>query len=149
MTVEWVGLLAGLAATGVHVPEVLAVDTEQGFVLMGDLGRQHYLEALGQGASPEPLYADAIDALVRLQSGDASALPAYDRELLVREMELFPEWFLARHLSLAPDALRSFYEGWTEEEPRRRRRGRRPEGLVLAKPACPPDTGANPIAASI
>ena len=50
--------------------------------------------------------------------------------------------------SLAPDALRSFYEGWTEEEPRRRR-VRRSEGLVLAKPACPPDTGANPIAASI
>jgi hypothetical protein len=51
--------------------------------------------------------------------------------------------------SLAPDALRSFYDGWAEEEPRRRRRGRRPEGLVLAKPACPPDTGANRIAASI
>jgi hypothetical protein len=51
--------------------------------------------------------------------------------------------------SLAPDALRSFYEGWTEEEPRRRRRVRRSEGLVLAKPACPPDTCANPIAASI
>jgi len=50
---------------------------------------------------------------------------------------------------VAADALRSFYEGWSEEEPRRRRRGRRPEGLVLAKPACPPDTGANPIAASI
>jgi len=30
-------------------------------------------------------------------------LPAYDRELLLREMELFPEWFLARHLALAPD----------------------------------------------
>src|SRR5262245_28924316 len=51
--------------------------------------------------------------------------------------------------SLAPDALRSFYEEWTEEEPPRRRRGRRPEGLVLTKPACPPDTGVNPIAASI
>jgi len=100
----WLRVARILAATGVHVPAVLAVDTEQGFVLMGDLGRQHYLEALGEGANPEALYADAIDALVRLQSGDATALPAYDRELLVREMELFPEWFLARHLSLAPDA---------------------------------------------
>jgi hypothetical protein len=51
--------------------------------------------------------------------------------------------------ALAPDALRSFYEGWTEEEPRRRRRLRRPDGLVLGKPACPPDTDARPIAASI
>lgn len=52
--------------------------------------------------------------------------------------------------SIAPDALRSFYEGWTvEEDQRRRRRSRRSDGLLLAKPACPPDTGAAPLAASI
>jgi aminoglycoside/choline kinase family phosphotransferase len=102
----WLRVVRILAATGVHVPPVIAVDTEQGFVLIGDLGRHHYLEALGHGADPEPLYADAIDALVRLQSGDATAaaeLPPYDRELLMRELELFPEWFLSRHLALAPD----------------------------------------------
>jgi N-acetylmuramate 1-kinase len=102
----WLRVARILAATGVHVPPVIAVDSEQGFVLIGDLGRHHYLEALGQGADPEPLYADAIDALVRMQSGDPAAaaeLPPYDRELLMREMELFPEWFLSRHLSLVPD----------------------------------------------
>jgi aminoglycoside/choline kinase family phosphotransferase len=101
----WLRVARILAATGVHVPPVLAVDVEQGFVLMGDLGRQHYLDALGQGADPEPLYADAVDALVRMQAGDAaeaSELAPYDRELLMREMELFPEWFLVRHLSLSP-----------------------------------------------
>ncbi|HET8691391.1 MAG TPA: phosphotransferase [Steroidobacteraceae bacterium] len=101
----WLRVVRILAATGVHVPEVVAVDTEQGFVLMADLGRQHYLEAIGQGADPEPLYADAVDALVRMQSGDpaeAAELPEYDRELLMRELELFPEWFLGRHLSLSP-----------------------------------------------
>ncbi len=103
----WLRVARILAATGVHVPPVLAVDAEQGFVLVGDLGRQHYLEALGGGADPEPLYADAIDALVRLQSGDAASaaeLPPYDYELLQRELALFPEWFVARHLGLAPDA---------------------------------------------
>jgi aminoglycoside/choline kinase family phosphotransferase len=102
----WLRVARVLAATGVHVPEVLAVDAEQGFVLMGDLGRQHYLDALGQGADPEPLYADAVDALVRIQSGaggEAAELPHYDRDLLMRELELFPEWFLSRHLGLAPD----------------------------------------------
>ena len=103
----WLRVVRILSATGVHVPEVIAVDTEQGFVLMDDLGRQHYLEALGQGADAEPLYADAVDALVRMQSGDpaeAAELPPYDRDLLMRELELFPEWFLGRHLSLSPDA---------------------------------------------
>ena len=55
--------------------------------------------------------------------------------------------------ALSPDAIRSLYEGWTvEEEPLRRRRAalpRRPDGLLLAKPACPPDAAAPPIAASI
>ena len=102
----WLRVVRILAATGVHVPPVLAVDAEQGFVLIGDLGRHHYLEALGQGADPEPLYADAVDALVRMQSGNpagAAELPAYDRELLMRELELFTEWFVSRHLSLSTD----------------------------------------------
>ena len=102
----WLRVVRILAATGVHVPPVIAVDAEQGFVLIGDLGRHHYLEALGHGADPEALYSDAIDALVRLQSGDATAvaeLPPYDRELLMRELELFPEWFVSRHLALSPD----------------------------------------------
>ncbi|MGQ0384816.1 MAG: aminoglycoside phosphotransferase family protein [Gammaproteobacteria bacterium] len=103
----WLRAARILAATGVNVPAIIAADTEQGFVLTSDLGRQHYLEALAAGADPEPLYTDAIDALVQLQSADAaatSALPPYDRELLRREMELFPEWFLGRHLGLAPVA---------------------------------------------
>ena len=102
----WLRVARILAATGVQVPPVLAVDAEQGFVLIGDLGRHHYLEALGAGADPEPLYADAIDALVQMQSGDAASaaeLPPYDRELLLRELSLFNEWFISRHLGLAPD----------------------------------------------
>ncbi len=102
---SWLRVARILSATGVHVPPVLAVDTEQGFVLIGDLGRHHYLEALGQGADPEPLYTDAVDALVRMQSGDSSEadeLPPYDRDLLMRELEVFTEWFVSRHLSLSP-----------------------------------------------
>ncbi len=102
----WLRIARVLAATGVHVPPVLAVDAEQGFVLIGDMGRHHYLEALGSGADPDPLYADAIDALVLMQSGDpesAAELPLYDRDLLMRELSLFNEWFVARHLGLAPD----------------------------------------------
>ena len=44
---------------------------------------------------------------------------------------------------IAPESLRSLYSGWTQEEdPKRRRRAgsRRNDGLILAKPMCPPDT---------
>ena len=96
-----------LAAAGLHVPQVLEVNTAQGFVLISDLGNLQYLEALNRGADPGPLYADAIDALLRLQSQGTRAagdLPPYDRELLLRELELFPEWFIGRHLGLETSA---------------------------------------------
>ena len=96
-----------LETTGVHVPQVLAIDAKQGFVLISDLGGLQYLEALNRGADPEPLYADAIDALLRLQAQGtdrASELPRYDERELRREMDLFSRWFIGRHLGLEPTA---------------------------------------------
>lgn len=96
-----------LAGTGLHVPQVLAVDAKQGYVLISDLGNLQYLEALNKGADPEPLYADAIDALLQMQAAgtpEAGALPLYDDAMLRREMELFPEWFIGRHLGLQANA---------------------------------------------
>jgi hypothetical protein len=55
--------------------------------------------------------------------------------------------------ALAPDSIRALYDGWAlEEEPVRRKRtgaARRPDGMLLAKPTCPPDAAAPPLAASI
>jgi aminoglycoside/choline kinase family phosphotransferase len=82
---------------GVHVPEVLARDIERGFLLLSDLGATTYLQVL-DAANAAPLYADAIAALVRIQRvSRPGVLPDYDETLLRRELELFPEWFLARH----------------------------------------------------
>ena len=100
---SWLRVARLLAGTGVNVPRILAFDAAQGFVLISDLGSLQYLEAFAKGADPEPLYADAIDALLRLQArGTAGAheLPRYDQGLLRQEMELFPEWFVGRHLGL-------------------------------------------------
>ncbi len=96
-----------LAATGVNVPRVVAANAAQGFLLLTDLGDRQYLDALCAGDDPEPLYRDALDALVRLQSrapAAAQQLPPYDRRRLHDEMELFPVWFVARHLGLEVSA---------------------------------------------
>jgi aminoglycoside/choline kinase family phosphotransferase len=82
---------------GAHVPEVLAQDMERGFLLLSDLGNATYLQALNAD-NAVPLYADAITALIRIQQASRPAvLPEYDRALLRRELELFPEWYLAKH----------------------------------------------------
>lgn len=92
-----------LRGLGLNVPEILAQDLAQGFLLISDLGSRPYLQAL-TAESAEPLYGDALHALRVLQAGsgtDPEFLPAYDALLLHREMELFREWYLGRHLGLA------------------------------------------------
>jgi len=86
------------ADAGVHVPRVLAQDLQQGFLLLSDLGDTTYLSALNP-ATARNLYLDANDALIRIQQASRpGVLPEYDRPLLLRELMLFPEWYVARHL---------------------------------------------------
>jgi hypothetical protein len=86
------------ADAGVHVPRVLAQDLQQGFLLLSDLGDTTYLSALNP-ATARNLYLDANDALIRIQQASRpGVLPEYDRTLLLRELMLFPEWYVARHL---------------------------------------------------
>jgi aminoglycoside/choline kinase family phosphotransferase len=93
-----------LAAAGVHAPAVVAHDLERGFLLLTDFGTTMYLDAL-DAASAHRLYQDAIDALVRWQLASRDGvLPAYDEALLGRELHLFPEWYVKRHLARELDA---------------------------------------------
>ncbi len=86
-------------STGVTVPQVLAQDVEQGFLLLSDLGTTTYLQQLNADTAHK-LYIDAIDALVLLQAQSRPGrLPEYSRELLQRELMLFPDWYLGQHLN--------------------------------------------------
>lgn len=89
-----------LREAGVHAPEVHAQDLGQGFLLLSDLGTATYLQELDAGNAPQ-LFADAVDALLRWQLATrAGELPPYDEALLRREMSLFPEWYVSRHLAV-------------------------------------------------
>ena len=83
---------------GVNVPRVLAQDLQRGFLLLTDLGPTTYLAAL-DASTARALYSDAFAALVRFQvTSRDGELPSYDEALLRRELEIFPEWYVARHL---------------------------------------------------
>ena len=95
------------SAAGVHVPQVLAQDLEQGFLLLSDLGNTTYLQALcGSNANTaRELYGAAIDALISIQlASRENDLPPYDEALLLREMRLFPAWYIAKHLAVTLSA---------------------------------------------
>jgi len=93
-----------LARSGVSVPTVFAADLPRGLLLLEDFGSTTYLSQLSAATAPA-LYRDAIDALIRLQlASDPASFPPYDRELLMRELQLFPEWYVTRHKGITLDA---------------------------------------------
>ena len=98
----WLHVQQLFEAAGAHVPHVLAQDLARGFLLLSDLGNTTYLAALTaqpDSHSARRLYDDAIDALIRIQlASKPGALPDYDRALLQRELMLFPDWYVAKHL---------------------------------------------------
>lgn len=100
----YIRIAAMLVDVGVNAPRVMERNPQEGFLLNSDLGSQTYLMELARPGGADRLYADAIDALVRIQArggAHAAQLPPYDDALLRREMALFPEWFCGRHLGLS------------------------------------------------
>jgi aminoglycoside/choline kinase family phosphotransferase len=92
-----------MADAGLHVPAIIAQDLMQGFLLMTDLGPTTYLAALNERNADE-LFRDAMAALTRWQlASREGVLPPYDEALLRRELDLFPEWYLKRHLGIELD----------------------------------------------
>lgn len=97
-TGPFIRIAALMHGAGLHVPEVVAADTGQGFLLLTDLGPDTYLKVINE-ANADALFGDAITALITWQRASRpDVLPPYDRALLQRELDLFPEWYAGRHL---------------------------------------------------
>jgi N-acetylmuramate 1-kinase len=99
----FIHVAALLHAAGLNAPAVLAQDAAHGFLLLTDLGADLYLGALHEAGARgdmkrcDTLMRDAVRALIQWQTrGDASGLPPYDDALLRRELQLFPDWCVAR-----------------------------------------------------
>ena len=99
----WLRVQQLFHAAGAAVPDVLAENLEQGFLLLSDLGATTYLDVL-RNATPQqahPLYLAAVDTLIDIQRASRpDVLPPYDHALLKREVNLFPEWYVTRHLGV-------------------------------------------------
>ncbi len=102
----FVRIAALMTDAGLRVPEVLAWDAPQGFMLLGDLGARTMMEVI-DAAQPQAnhgLYMDAADTLIRWQlASRPGVLPAYDEAVLRRELALFPDWYLAKHKGVTLD----------------------------------------------
>jgi aminoglycoside/choline kinase family phosphotransferase len=87
-----------LTEAGVTVPAIYARDLERGFLLLSDLGVTTYLQVLDHD-NASAMYAEALEALIKFQqTSQPGVLPEYDRPFFLRELNLFPEWFIGKHL---------------------------------------------------
>ncbi|WP_101926076.1 MULTISPECIES: aminoglycoside phosphotransferase family protein [Luteimonas] len=96
----WLRIRTLLRDAGVRVPGVLAEDADGGFLLLEDLGAQTCLDVVDDG-SADAMFDAAFDQLLRVQAiACPDDLPAYDAPMLQRELDLFEDWFLGRHLGV-------------------------------------------------
>ncbi len=92
-----------LHSAGLRVPEILASEPEQGFLVLTDLGPQSFYDALQVDPRPSDAqvhgwYMATLDSLIRMQrEARCEPLPEYDTERMLAELELFPQWYIERH----------------------------------------------------
>lgn len=107
----WLKIAHLFRDAGANTPQIFAENLADGFILMSDLGSTTYLSALNE-TTADRLYRDANASLIRIQlASQPGVLPPYDEALLRRELDLFPDWYVARHLGVAlTDAQRTLLE---------------------------------------
>jgi aminoglycoside/choline kinase family phosphotransferase len=94
----FIRIAALMAEAGLHVPRVLAQDLQRGYLLLSDLGHQTLLNVINDG-NADAQFSDAFGALLLWQKASKpGVLPAYDEPLLRRELALFPDWYVGKHL---------------------------------------------------
>jgi len=89
-----------LQQASVHVPDIVASDLSQGFLLLTDLGPHTYYDRIQSGlddATLQTMYRAALDMLIKLQLADTTGLGAMDQDRLMQELGLFDQWYVQRH----------------------------------------------------
>jgi N-acetylmuramate 1-kinase len=98
-----------LRDAGVSAPQVLAEDLARGYLLLTDMGTQTYLDVLNAD-NARALFQQATVALIQWQlASKPGLLPAYDDALLRQELQLFPDWYVGRHIRATFDAKQQKY----------------------------------------
>jgi N-acetylmuramate 1-kinase len=97
---EFIQITSLLRKAGLAAPEIHAQDAARGYLLLTDMGRETFLQHINRvGPAPtDALIRVGIESLVKWQlASEPTALPPYDRAALQRELDLYPDWYVAKH----------------------------------------------------
>lgn len=95
--VPFININKKLAAIGIHTPTIYAIEPENGFILLEDLGDQLLLNVLSH-TNANIFYSGAITTLLQIQQCTTSELANFDKTFMLKEISLFQEWFLQAYL---------------------------------------------------
>ena len=99
----WLRMHDLLETNSVRVPQVLARDVDNGFLLLEDLGGPTLARFISDDTADAWFDASFVQ-LIRLQSIPVpDGMGAFGEALLQRDAGLFEEWFVQRHLGLSLD----------------------------------------------
>ncbi len=94
---EWMG------GRGLRVPELHAANLQHGWLLLEDFGDRTWARACADGDDLSSLFSDALRQLLLLQQGMAGpALPEFDVGRMLRECDLFIDWYMPYVAGRAP-----------------------------------------------
>jgi hypothetical protein len=88
---------------GLEVPQIIAQDIQQGLLLLKDLGDTLLLAKLTEETAAT-FYRQALAQLTqvrKISATSAGPLPTFDQAFLLREMQIFIDWFVVEHLQLS------------------------------------------------
>ena len=78
----------------IRVPNIVAADIARGFMLQEDFGDRHLLGQLSPETA-DTCYRQCFDMLRQIQQCPSDTLPDYDKAQQIKELKLYPEWFLS------------------------------------------------------
>lgn len=103
-SLQFIAIGQTLARQGIRTPAILFADTDNGFLIIEDFGDNLFGKTAKD--NPQQYYSKALTTLAHLQQAEpAQALiPPYDQELLLRELQIFDEWFVGKYLEETLDS---------------------------------------------
>ena len=86
-----------LRSAGLHAPEIFLTDPTNGYLLLEDLGDDLYRDLLHKN-NADALFPGLFGVLKTFaQETETTNLPRFDYRKLLRDMDLFPDWYLLKH----------------------------------------------------
>ena len=110
---DFIRLSAALRFAGLHAPEVIAADADEGYVLLEDMGDVSFYDAIRTGGDEYDLYALSVDVLSAMEHAfpdNAMGLPHYADTHIHKGRRRIIDWYAPMMRgALNPDGMAEGY----------------------------------------